>query len=62
MNLEVKHDPFDDMEDSEFSLPGINLLFNGAWLQPLDIGPCLQGRVPAALVADAAAASMSNTS
>ena len=58
----MKQDPFDDLEDSEFSLPGMNLLFNGAWLQPLDIGPCLQGRVPAALVAEAASASMSITS
>ncbi|KAI5079634.1 hypothetical protein GOP47_0005113 [Adiantum capillus-veneris] len=53
-----KQDPFDETENSDFSLPGVNLLFNGAWLQPLDIGQCLQGRVPAALVAEAAVASM----
>lgn len=54
----AKQDPFDGMDNSDFSLPGVNLLFNGAWLQPLDIGQCLQGRVPAALVAEAAAASV----
>ncbi|MCO5570833.1 hypothetical protein L7F22_024561 [Adiantum nelumboides] len=57
-NSNTKTDPFDETENSDFSLPGVNLLFNGAWLQPLDVGQCLQGRLPPALVAEAAMASM----
>ncbi|KAH7301219.1 hypothetical protein KP509_23G016500 [Ceratopteris richardii] len=54
-----KQDPFDENESSDLLLPGVNFLFNGTWIQPLDIGPCLQGRIPAALVAEAATASIS---
>lgn len=57
-SLGSKPDPFDDIENSDFLLPGVNLLFDGSWLHPLDIGPCLQGRIPAALVAEAAVASL----
>lgn len=56
--LGTKPDPFDDLDISECALPGVNLLFDGSWLHPLDIGPYLQGRVTAALVAEAAAASL----
>eukprot|EP00249_Psilotum_nudum_P019721 c27386_g1_i1 orf=411-3452(-) len=53
-----KPDPFDDSYSSDASLPGVNLLFDGSWLSPFDIGPFLQGRIPAALVAEAATASI----
>lgn len=37
---------------SELALPGVNLYFDGTHLQPVDLGECLQGRLPAALVAE----------
>jgi hypothetical protein len=38
---------------NEAPLPGVNLYFDGVNLRPVDLGSCLQGRLPAALVAEA---------
>jgi hypothetical protein len=38
---------------NEAPLPGVNLYFDGIDLRPVDLGSCLQGRLPAALVAEA---------
>ncbi|GBG60524.1 hypothetical protein CBR_g5699 [Chara braunii] len=44
-------------EEEEVVLPGVNLLFDGSQLLPLDVSTCLQGRLPASLVAEVAFAS-----
>ncbi|KAL4556457.1 hypothetical protein LXL04_039110 [Taraxacum kok-saghyz] len=54
MNEEGK---LDDKDSGETVLPGVNLLFDGSELRPFDIGACLQARQPAALIAEASAAS-----
>ncbi|KAJ7297133.1 hypothetical protein O6H91_Y078500 [Diphasiastrum complanatum] len=40
----------DSEDENHVPLPGVNLLFNGSWLAPLDISTCLQGRLPASLL------------
>ncbi|KAL4282847.1 hypothetical protein GQ457_16G017240 [Hibiscus cannabinus] len=52
-----KVDP--DDPDNEV-LPGVNLIFDGADLNPFDIAACLQARQPISLIAEAAAASTSS--
>lgn len=37
-------------------LPGVNLIFDGTSLEPLNVDRCLQGRLPARLVVAAIAA------
>ncbi|KAJ0026336.1 hypothetical protein Pint_08388 [Pistacia integerrima] len=54
----VKTEP-DEADRQEVTLPGVNLLFDGAELHPFDIGACLQARQPISLIAEAAAASAS---
>lgn len=44
-----------DEEGSDVPLPGSNLIFNGAFLEPLHVDRCLQGRLPARLVVAASA-------
>lgn len=46
----------DDDDVSDVPLPGVNLLFDGRQLKPLHLDPCLQGRLPVALVSEAIAA------
>ncbi|CAM6124462.1 unnamed protein product [Calypogeia fissa] len=47
----------DYVEDGDVPLQGVNLRFDGALLRPLNISLFLQGRLPVALVAEAAVAS-----
>lgn len=54
----VKTEP-DEADSREVTLPGVNLLFDGAELHPFDIGACLQARQPISLITEAAAASAS---
>lgn len=49
----------DEADSREVTLPGVNLLFDGAELHPFDIGACLQASQPISLIAEAAAASAS---
>ncbi|KAJ7533533.1 hypothetical protein O6H91_13G054100 [Diphasiastrum complanatum] len=44
---------FLDGDATEIPLPGVNLIFDGSWLLPLDISRYLQGRLPAALIGEA---------
>ncbi|XP_050238627.1 uncharacterized protein LOC126688071 isoform X3 [Mercurialis annua] len=52
-------DDHDEADSKEVTLPGVNLIFDGAELHPFDIGACLQARQPISLIAEAAAASAS---
>ncbi|CAM6098822.1 unnamed protein product [Calypogeia fissa] len=52
-----KMDYVEDDDGSDVPLPGVNLIFDGALLRPLNISLFLQGRLPVALVAEAAVAS-----
>ncbi|GMI77239.1 hypothetical protein like AT1G35220 [Hibiscus trionum] len=56
-----KVDP-DEPDSNEVILPGVNLIFDGAELNPFDIAACLQARQPISLIAEAAAASTSSAS
>ncbi|XVF64829.1 hypothetical protein PTKIN_Ptkin09bG0198000 [Pterospermum kingtungense] len=47
----------DETDSKEIILPGVNLLFDGAELDPFDIAACLQARQPISLIAEAASAS-----
>ncbi|KAL2622504.1 hypothetical protein R1flu_002709 [Riccia fluitans] len=47
----------EDDDGADVPLPGVNLIFDGRQLMPLNIALFLQGRLPVALVAEAAAAS-----
>ncbi|KAL2893705.1 Protein FAM91A1 [Bienertia sinuspersici] len=46
----------DDADSKEVILPGVTLLFDGAELEPFEIGACLQARQPIALIAEASSA------
>lgn len=46
----------DDADSKEVNLPGVSLLFDGAELEPFDMGACLQARQPIALIAEASSA------
>ncbi|XP_024528555.1 protein FAM91A1 isoform X1 [Selaginella moellendorffii] len=50
-----KSDPLDDLDVGDVPLPGVNLVFDGTSLLPLDIAPCLQGSLAPSLVARASA-------
>lgn len=52
-----KTDYVEDDDGSDVPLPGVNLIFDGAVLRPLNLNVFLQGRLPVALVAEAAVAS-----
>ena len=43
------------------ALPGVNLLFNGSVLLPFDVSRYMQGRLPAALIAQTNGASRLTT-
>lgn len=47
----------DDSDSKEVLLPGVSLLFDGAELEPFEIGACLQARQPISLIAEASSAS-----
>lgn len=47
----------DDSDSKEVILPGVCLLFDGAELEPFEIGACLQARQPILLIAEASSAS-----
>ena len=47
----------DETDCKEITLPGVNLLFDGAELHPFDIAACLQARQPISLIAEATSAS-----
>eukprot|EP00850_Spirogloea_muscicola_P001275 SM000004S15145 [mRNA] locus=s4:1495822:1502389:+ [translate_table: standard] len=49
----TSHPPDRPVEDEDI-LPGVNLIFDGATLAPYNIGSVLQGRLPAALITEAA--------
>eukprot|EP00850_Spirogloea_muscicola_P016744 SM000138S00051 [mRNA] locus=s138:195746:202172:- [translate_table: standard] len=49
----TSHPPDRPVEDEDI-LPGVNFIFNGATLAPYNIGSVLQGRLPAALITEAA--------
>ncbi|PPD85053.1 hypothetical protein GOBAR_DD18006 [Gossypium barbadense] len=49
----------DETDSGEVILPGLNLIFDGAELNPFDIAACLQARQPISLIAEAASASTS---
>lgn len=55
----TKPENSDDYHSNDVILPGVNLLFHGSSLHPLDIGTCLQGRLPVSLIAEASTASVS---
>lgn len=46
----------DEEDSTDVPLPGVNLLFDGTFLEPLHVDRCLQGRLPARLVVAASAA------
>lgn len=46
----------DDADSKDVILPGVSLLFDGAELEPFEIGACLQARQPIALIAEASSA------
>ncbi|BBN13036.1 hypothetical protein MPTK1_6g00290 [Marchantia polymorpha subsp. ruderalis] len=56
-NVDTKLDIWEDGDSSDVPLPGVNLIFDGQKLMPLNIALFLQGRLPVALVAEAASAS-----
>ncbi|KAH9625933.1 hypothetical protein KSS87_022021 [Heliosperma pusillum] len=49
----------DDGESKEVNLPAVSLLFDGAELEPFEIGACLQARQPISLITEAASATSS---
>ncbi|XP_019104336.1 uncharacterized protein LOC104891775 isoform X2 [Beta vulgaris subsp. vulgaris] len=42
----------DDADSKDVILPGVSLLFDGAELEPFEIGACLQARQPIALISE----------
>ncbi|XP_024377008.1 uncharacterized protein [Physcomitrium patens] len=46
----------DEDDSNDVPSPGVNLIFDGATLEPLHVDRCLQGRLPARLVVAASAA------
>ncbi|KAK9749002.1 hypothetical protein RND81_02G096000 [Saponaria officinalis] len=50
---------FDEVDSKEVNLPAVSLLFDGAELQPFEMGACLQARQPISLITEAASVTSS---
>ncbi|KAL9245177.1 hypothetical protein vseg_018856 [Gypsophila vaccaria] len=50
---------FEEGESKEVNLPAVSLLFDGAELEPFEIGACLQARQPISLITEAASVTSS---